>query len=257
MTILKSDAEIEIMRQANQIVAEVFNQLRSMIRPGISTMELDQAAEALILRRGAKPAFKGYSVGGDPFPATLCVSINEEVVHGIPSKERFLATGDIVSIDCGAVFNGFYGDCAKTFPVGVVSEIAASLLRVAEEALHRGIHQVKVGNRIGDVSSAIQSHCEAHGFSIVRDYVGHGVGRDLHEGPQIPNFGAPHTGVRLKKGMVLAIEPMVNVGSFDVEQLDDGWTVVTKDRQLSAHFEHSVAVTDGGPLILSDWPACN
>ncbi len=247
MIFLKSLWEIEKMRRSNAIVAEVLARLRETIKPGITTLELDRLAENLCRKKGAKPAFKGYR----GYPFSLCVSINEEVVHGFPSKKRVLKEGDIVSLDFGVLYDGYYGDAAITVPVGEISERAKRLLRVTEEALYKGIEQAVVGKRLGDISSAIQRYVEAHGYSVVRQFVGHGIGRALHEDPQVPNFGKPGRGIKLKEGMVLAIEPMVNEGTYEVEILADGWTAVTKDRKLSAHFEHTVAITQNGPEILS------
>ncbi len=247
MIFLKSLWEIEKMRRSNAIVAEVLARLRETIKPGITTLELDRLAENLCRKKGAKPAFKGYR----GYPFSLCVSINEEVVHGFPSKKRVLKEGDIVSLDFGVLYDGYYGDAAITVPVGEISERAKRLLRVTEEALYKGIEQAVVGKRLGDISSAIQRYVEAHGYSVVRQFVGHGIGRALHEDPQVPNFGKPGRGIKLKEGMVLAIEPMVNEGTYEVEILADGWTAVTKDRKLSAHFEHTVAITKNGPEILS------
>lgn len=228
------------------MVAEVFEKLRGMIEPGITTKELDQVAEEYILLKGARPAFKGYR----GFPATLCISINEEVVHGIPGQRR-LKEGDIVSLDAGVNYLGYFGDAAITFPVGKVDPEAERLLEVTEKALYIGIEKATVGNRLFDISYAIQSWVESHGFSVVRDFVGHGIGRELHEEPQIPNFGMPHQGPRLGKGMVFALEPMVNEGTYEVRVLPDGWTVVTADGKRSAHFEHTIAITDDGVEILS------
>lgn len=244
--IIKSVREIELLRKSNLIVAEVFKKLEGMIAPGVTTKELDQVAEDLIRSRGGIPAFKGYR----GFPATLCTSINEEVVHGIPNQRK-LKEGDIISIDVGVNFKGYFGDAAKTFPVGEIDEEAKRLLEVTEKALWVGIHEAKLGNRLYDISYAIQTWVEGHGFSVVRDFVGHGIGRDLHEEPQIPNFGSPHQGPRLEKGMVFAIEPMVNEGTYEVKVLQDGWTVVTLDGKRSAHFEHSIAITNGEAEILS------
>jgi methionyl aminopeptidase len=246
MVIIKSHREIEQLKRSNAIVAEVFEKLKGMIVPGITTKELDQVAEEYIVLKGARPAFKGYR----GFPATLCISINEEVVHGIPSQRR-LKEGDIVSLDVGVDFVGYYGDAAITFPVGEVDPEAKRLLEVTEKALYIGIEKAKVGNRLFDISYAIQGWVESHGFSVVRDFVGHGIGRDLHEEPQIPNFGAPHQGPRLEKGMVFALEPMVNEGTYEVRVLSDGWTVVTADGKRSAHFEHTIAITEDGAEILS------
>ena len=246
MIVCKSPAELERMKTANQLVAEVLAALRDAVRPGVTTGDLDALAESQIRAAGAEPAFKGYH----GFPATICASVNEEVIHGIPSQ-RELNEGDVVSIDLGAVLDGFYGDSAITVPVGRVSERAASLLQVTEESLHKAIAQVKVGARISDLGHAVQQHVEKHGFSVVREFVGHGIGSRLHEDPQIPNYGAPGRGPRLAEGMVLAIEPMVNMGQPSVRVLSDGWTAVTIDGLLSAHFEHTVAVTRDGPLVLT------
>ena len=243
---IRTPKEIEIMRQNNRLVAQVLQRLREAIKPGITTKELDQLAEHSIREAGATPAFKGYR----GYPASLCVSINEEVVHGIPGPRR-LKEGEIVSLDLGAYLNEYYGDAAITVPVGKVSEQAARLLEVSQQALVKGIEQATQGNRLLDISHAIQSWVESHGLSVVRDFVGHGIGRELHEDPQVPNFGPPHHGPRLRPGMVLAIEPMINIGTWEVKVLKDGWTVVTADRNLSAHFEHSIAISDGEPDILS------
>jgi methionyl aminopeptidase len=246
MIIIKSPREIEQLKRSNVIVAEVFEKLKGMIVPGITTKELDQIAEDYILVKGARPAFKGYR----GFPATLCISINEEVVHGIPGQ-RQLKGGDIVSLDVGVDFSGYFGDAAITLPVGEVDQEAKKLIEVTERALQIGIEKAKVGNRLFDISYAIQRWVESHGFSVVRDFVGHGIGKDLHEEPQVPNFGAPHQGPRLEKGMVIALEPMVNEGSYEVRVLSDGWTVVTADGKRSAHFEHTIAIAEDGAEILS------
>jgi methionyl aminopeptidase len=246
MVIIKSSREIEQLKRSNAMVAEVFEKLRGMIVPGITTKELDQVAEEYILLKGARPAFKGYR----GFPATLCISINDEVVHGIPGQRR-LKEGDIVSLDVGVNYIGYFGDAAITLPVGEVDPEAKRLLEITKKALYIGIEKAKAGNRLFDISYAIQSWVESHGFSVVRDFVGHGIGRDLHEEPQIPNFGTPHQGPRLEKGMVLALEPMVNEGTHEVKVLSDGWTVVTADGKRSAHFEHTIAITDDGAEILS------
>lgn len=246
MIILKSRDDIERMRKSNRIVAEVLTHLEEYIRPGQTTGELDRMAEAFIKDRGAKPAFKGYQ----GYKHTLCVSINEEVVHGIPG-ERELKEGDIVGIDCGILMDDFYGDHAWSFPIGEVSENAKRLLATTKEALKRGIEAATIDHRLYDISATIQQTAEAQGFSVVRDYVGHGIGRSLHEDPQIPNFGESGTGMKLRVGLVIALEPMINEGTYEVEVLSDGWTVVTKDRKLSAHMEHTIAVTEQGPEILS------
>lgn len=247
MVHLRTPSEIDKLFEVGQIVKEVLDLMGRMVCVGISTIELDKAAEDLILMRGAKPAFKGYH----GYPATACISINNEIVHGIPSARRKLKDGDLVSVDMGAVLDGWVGDSARTFEVGQVSEVAKTLNRVTRESLERAIAQVRPGRRLGDIGHAVQAHAEAHGFSVVKDFVGHGVGRLMHEDPQIPNYGTPGTGLSLKPGMVLAIEPMVNEGSERLYVKSDGWTAVTKDGKLSAHWEHSVAVTDGEPRILT------
>jgi methionyl aminopeptidase len=244
--ILKSPQEIEKMRSSNRIVAEILQRVVAAVRPGARTRDLNALAEELLRKYKARSAFKGYN----GYPAVLCTSVNEEVVHGIPS-DRVLKEGDIVSLDFGAVWEDYYGDAAITVPVGSISAEARRLLRVTEAALGKAIEQARPGNHLGDISAAIQGYVESQGFSAVRDFVGHGIGRFMHERPQIPNFGFPGRGVRLKSGMTLAIEPMINAGGCGVEVLEDGWTAVTRDRSLSAHFEHSVAVTENGPYILS------
>jgi len=244
---LKSPQEIEVMRDANRIVAEILAELTAQIVPGITTMELNELGESLAAKRNARPAFKGYN----GFPYALCASVNEEVVHGMPSRKRVLREGDIVSLDFGVIHREYYGDAAITVPVGQVDEQSRALIRETEKALYQGIAQAVAGNRLTDISHAIQSHVESKGFSVVREFVGHGIGRSLHESPQIPNFGPPGLGVRLRPGMVFAIEPMINQGEHEVEILEDGWTAVTKDRSRSAHFEHSIAITKNGPDILS------
>ena len=246
MIILKSKSEIEKMAMACRIVAEVLEVLVRTVRPGLTTLELDDLAERNIRTRGAVPAFKGYR----GFPNSLCVSINEQVVHGIPSKRR-LRAGDIIGLDLGAKWEGYYGDAAVTVPVGQIPADTECLLTTAREALYMGVKQVQPGKHLSDISHAIQRYAETRGYSVVRAFVGHGIGTALHEEPQVPNFGPPGRGPRLKAGMVLAIEPMVNIGHADVEILDDGWTVVTADGQLSAHFEHTVAITDEGYQILT------
>ncbi len=245
--VIKSSEEISYMQEANQIVAEVLVMLEHEVEAGLTTWELDKLAEDLCLKRKAKPAFKGYR----GFPGSLCVSINEEVVHGIPSRKKKLKKGDIISIDFGVLYNGYYGDSAITLAVDKISLEVNRLLQVTEESLARGIEQVVSGNRIADISSAVQAHVEANGFSVVKQFVGHGIGTALHEPPEIPNFHQGERTARLVPGMVLAIEPMVNLGTYKVKVLRDGWTVITADGKPSAHFEHSVAVTEGGPLVLS------
>ncbi|MEN6433276.1 MAG: type I methionyl aminopeptidase [Smithella sp.] len=246
MVILKLPDEIEKARTSNRIVAEVLNRLREKVKPGVRTRELDKLAAEIADKRGAKPAFKGYN----GYPYALCVSVNEVVVHGMPS-ERILEEGDIVGLDFGVCYQGFFGDAAITLPLGRVTQKASRLMQVTEQSLYAGIEQAKAGNRLGDISAAVQDIVEAAGYSVVRDFVGHGIGKSLHEEPQIPNFGKKGRGIELKSGMILAIEPMVNEGNYKVEILPDGWTVVTKDGSLSAHFEHSIAITDNGPEILS------
>lgn len=247
MIILKSETEVSKIQAACRIVAETLEILRERVKPGITTGELDQIAEEQILARGGKPAFKGYR----DFPATLCVSVNQEVVHGIPSSRRVLASGDIVGLDLGAIRDGFYGDAAITVPVGAISEEVRRLIQVTEASLYKGIEQAVPGNRLSDISHAVQSWVEKAGFSVVRDFVGHGIGRNLHEEPQVPNYGEPGKGPRLKTGMVLALEPMVNMGKYEVRVLNDRWTVVTSDGSFSAHFEHTISITDNGPVILT------
>lgn len=246
MIILKSRAEIEKMRAACRVVAGALAGLRAKVRPGVSTLELDSFAEEYIKGQGAVPAFKGY-LG---YPNTLCASINEVVVHGIPSG-RTLKEGEIIGLDLGAVVDGWFGDAAITLPVGDVPDELKKLIGVTEAALYKGIEQAVAGNRVSDVSHAVQDYAESNGYSVVRDFVGHGIGRRLHEDPQVPNFGPPGQGPRLKKGTTLAIEPMINMGVYQTVVLDDGWTAVTLDRKPSAHFEHTIAVTDNGPEILT------
>ncbi len=247
MIIVKSQAEIDKIAAACRIVGEILEGIKSLVKPGVSTAEIDSYVDRQIRLRNALPAFKGYR----GYPASACVSLNDQVVHGIPSSAARVKEGDLVSIDLGVLLDGFYGDGAITLPVGEISHNAAKLIRVAQEALYLGIERAVAGNRVSDMSAAIQGHCEQHGFSVVRAFVGHGIGRSLHEEPQIPNFGKPGQGPRLREGMTLAIEPMVNAGVPDVRILDDGWTAVTADGSLSAHFEHTVAVTRNGPKILT------
>lgn len=246
MIVIKSPEEIEIMRQAGRIVAETLVELGEAIRPGVTTGQLDNIARRCIKKFGAWPAFLGYH----GFPASICTSVNEEVVHGIPGLRR-LKEGDIISIDVGVFYKGYYGDSTITFPVGEVSPLAKQLIEVTREALFRGIEKAYPGNRLYDISYAIQCCAEAAGFTVVRNYVGHGIGSQMHEEPQVPNFGLPGKGPLLEPGMVLAIEPMVNAGTWEVETLPDNWTVVTRDRSLSAHFEHTVAILENGPEILT------
>ena len=246
MVVLKSPKEIEKIRESNQIVAKILSVLQSEVKPGIDTLYLDNLAEELARENNATPAFKGYR----GFPYSLCASVNEAVVHGFPSKRK-LKEGDILSMDFGVLFGGYFGDSALTVGVGKVSESASRLINVTEQALYKGIDQAVANGRLSDISHAVQKHVENAGFSVVRIFVGHGIGSNLHEDPQIPNFGKPGMGIHLKPGMTLAVEPMVNQKSYDVEILEDGWTAVTKDCGLSAHFEHTIAITNNGPAILS------
>jgi methionyl aminopeptidase len=246
MIIGKSQKEIDKMRASGQLVGRVLQELRAMVAPGITTLEVDRAAEKMIRDGGALPTFKGYN----GFPFSICASVNEQVVHGFPSQYE-LKEGDIFSIDVGATLDGFVGDTATTVPVGRVSEDRLRLIRVTEECLQLAIEQCRAGNHLGDIGFAVQSYAEAEGYSIVRDYVGHGIGRQMHEDPQIPNYGKPGKGPKIKKGYVFALEPMVNMGSLHTRTLKDGWTVVTVDGQPSAHFEHTVAITEEGPEVLT------
>ncbi len=246
MIILKSPQEIERMKGSCRIVAEVLEILKGAAHPGVTTLALNQLAEKETAKRGAKPAFKGYS----GYPYSLCCSLNEQVVHGMPGGRKLLS-GDILSIDFGVIFDGYYGDAALTLPVGEISDSAQRLLKVTEESLEEAIAAARQGNRLSDISYAVQSYVEARGYSVVRDFVGHGIGKNLHESPQIPNFGQPGRGVKLKAGMVLAIEPMINEKSHEVRVLEDGWTAITCDGGLSAHFEHTVAITEKGPVVLT------
>lgn len=247
MIICKSAAEIEKLRRSGRIVREILEEMRAAVKPGVSTLDLEHLAEQRVKDYGVKPAFRGYK----GYPCCLCASVNQEIVHGIPSK-RVLQSGDIVSLDMGVIADGYYGDSAITAPVGEISEPLKRLLKVTEESLRCAISKARVGNRLGDISAAVQQHAEKAGFSVVREFVGHGIGRELHEEPQVPNFGRPGHGPLLKEGMVLAIEPMVNAGSPDVRVLDDKWTAVTADGAYSAHFEHMVAVTRNGPDVLTE-----
>lgn len=244
---IKTDSEIEYMRQAGKIVGETLAMLQEVIKPGITTADLDIIAEEYIRKCGAVPSFKGYY----GFPASLCTSINSEVVHGIPSKDVVLQEGDIISVDCGAILNGFHGDAARTFPVGKISTEAEKLIQVTKESFFKGAEKAVIGNKLTDISHAIQEYAESFGYSMVRDYVGHGIGRNMHEDPEVPNFGRPHRGPKLLKGMVLAIEPMVNLGDYHVKVLPNDWTVVTVDGSLSSHYENTVAITENGPEILT------
>lgn len=247
----KTAKEIEKMRIAGKVVGEILENLSEIIKPGVTTKYIDEFSEKYIRKLKMTPAFLGVTGVRYPFPASACVSINNEVVHGIPNASRVLKSGDIVSVDLGVFYEGYYGDAARTYAVGSISDTAANLLKITELSLQKGIEKALPGNRLGDVSNAVQVVVENGGFSVVRDFVGHGIGRNLHEEPQIPNYGKAGIGVKLLPGMVLAIEPMVNEGRFEVCMLDDGWTVVTKDGSLSAHFEHTVAITENGYEILT------
>jgi len=246
MIYIRSLEEVEKIRESNRIVAETLALLGNEVKAGISTLALDKLAEEYIRSQGARPAFKGYN----GFPASICASIEEQVVHGIPSQ-RELQDGEIIGIDVGALKNGYYGDAAFTFAVGQVDETRQRLMQVTEDSLYKGIEKARAGNHLSDIGHAIQTHVESHGFSVVRSLVGHGIGTQLHEAPEVPNYGNPGRGPELKPGMCLAIEPMVNVGTFEVESLEDGWTIVTIDHKPSAHFEHTIAITESDPLILS------
>lgn len=246
MIIIKSDREIDYMKKAGKIVGETLALLQESIKPGITTGELDRIAEEYIKRNNSTPSFKGYY----GFPASICTSINEEVVHGIPGK-TVLKEGDIISIDCGANYNGYHGDAARTFAVGQISKDAENLINITRESFFKGVEKAIVGNRLTDISSAIQEYAEARGYSVVRDYVGHGIGTKMHEDPEVPNYGRPGRGPKLMNGMVLAIEPMINVGGYQVETQSNDWTVVTKDGTLSAHYENTVAILSNGPEILT------
>ena len=247
MIVIKNKTEIDLMIKAGEVTAEILATLPEIIKPGMSTKELDRWIEDFITKHDMKPAFKGY--GG--FPATACISVNEEVIHGIPSKKRILREGDIVSVDLGTIYKDYYSDAARTYPVGKISEENAKLIRVTEESFFEGLKFCRKGYRLGDVSNAIQNHIEAAGFSVIRDYVGHGVGRNLHEDPQVPNYGKAGHGPKLVPGMTLAIEPMVAAGDYDVEVLDNDWTVVTIDGSMTAHYENSVVITEGDPILLT------
>jgi len=244
---LKGPREIALMRDAGRIVSQILDELERAVAPGVTTWELDALAEKLIYQNKAKPAFKGYH----GFPSCLCASVNQEVVHGIPSRKRKLAEGDLMKLDFGVVYKGFYGDSARTVPVGKVSAEARALLDATRDSLMKGIAAMVPGNHVGDIGHAVQRHVEALGYSVVQDFVGHGIGRALHEPPQVPNYGRPRSGPRLRPGMVLAVEPMINAGSADVTVLEDDWTAVTVDGRLSAHFEHTILVTEGAPEILT------
>lgn len=246
MIIIKNDIEVDYMRFAGRLVGETLARLEEVIKPGVTTAELDKIAEEFILKHNAKPSFKGYH----GFPASICASVNEEVVHGIPAS-RVLQDGDIISIDCGVILNGYQGDAARTIPVGNISANAKKLIDVTKESFFKGIEFANVGNKLTDISAAIQTYVESFDFSVVRDFVGHGIGKELHEDPEVPNFGRPGRGPKLRHGMVLAIEPMVNIGRYHINVQSNGWTVVTRDGSLSAHYENTVAILNNGPEILT------
>ncbi|CAM3680251.1 type I methionyl aminopeptidase [Corallococcus sp. ZKHCc1 1396] len=244
---LKSPGEIALMREAGRIVREILDELEKAVAPGVSTWELDALAEQLIAKKGGRSAFKGYH----GFPGVLCASVNQEVVHGIPNRKRRLVAGDLMKLDFGVVYRGYFGDSARTVPVGRVTAEAQALVDATRQSLEKAIQAMQVGNRIGDIGHAVQSHVETRGFSVVRDFVGHGIGRKLHEPPQVPNYGQAGSGLKLRPGMVLAVEPMVNQGTADVEVLEDEWTAVTVDGKLSAHFEHTILISERGPEVLT------
>ena len=248
--VLKTRREIELMREAGRIAATALKVAGEAVRPGVSTLEIDTIARKYIESQGARPNFLGLY----GFPATACISINNQVIHGIPSKDRILKEGDIVSIDLGAEKNGYHGDNAATFAVGEISDEAKRLIDTTRESLYVGLKQAVAGNRIGDISNAVQVYCEERGYGVVRDFVGHGIGKELHEDPSVPNFGTPGRGVRLLPGMTIAVEPMINQGTWEVNQLSDGWTIVTKDGKLAAHFEHTIAITKDGECMILTLP---
>lgn len=245
--VLKTPAEIERMRLSGALLRQVHQAVEAVVKPGATTMDLERVAEAKIHELGAKPAFKGYQ----NYPACLCTSVNDEVIHGIPSEHKVLRDGDVVSVDCGLLVNGYYSDAAVTYPVGKLSDQAQKLLDVTKASLEEAIQQARVGATLGDIGATVQEMCEAEGYGVVREFVGHGIGRSMHEDPQVPNYGRRGKGQKLKAGMVLAIEPMINAGTAEVQVLKDGWTAVTKDGSWSAHFEHTVAITKDGPLVLT------
>lgn len=251
MIYYKTYDEIELLRKSNMLVAKTHGEVAKIMKEGITTKEIDKMAEEFILDNGGKPGFKGYN----GYPSTLCISVNEEVVHGMPG-DRVLGGGDLVSVDCGVLMNGFYGDSAYTYAIGDMSTEALELMKITKECLYKGIEVALIGNRIGDIGDAVQKHAEGNGFSVVRDLVGHGVGRNLHEKPEVPNYGKQGTGAKLKEGMVIAIEPMINAGVYTVQGLADGWTITTTDSSLSAHYEHTVAITPNGADILSSFDFC-
>ena len=251
MIFLKTSDEIELLRQANLLVGKALAEVANIIEPGVTTRQLDKVAEEFIRDNGAIPTFKGYpNYDGTPFPGSICASVNEVVVHGIPNDVP-LKEGDIISVDCGTLLNGFCGDSCYTFCVGEVDEETKKLLQVTKESLYLGIEQAVHGKRLGDIGSAVQTHCESNGFGVVREFVGHGIGRDMHEAPEVPNYGRKGNGLQLRQGMCIAIEPMINAGHYDVKVLPDGWTVLTKDGSLSAHFEHTIVITPDGPQIMT------
>ena len=247
MIVIKNKSEIDLMKKAGEVTADILKEMPSVIRPGMSTKELDKWIEDYILRNDMKPAFKGY--GG--FPAAACISVNEEIIHGIPSKRKILREGDIVTVDLGTIYKDYYSDAARTYPVGKISDECAKLIKVAEESFFEGLKFCRKGYRLGDVSHAIQSFVEAAGFSVIRDYTGHGVGRDLHEDPPVPNYGKAGHGPKLVPGMTLAVEPMIAAGDYDVDVLDNDWTVVMSDGRMCAHYENSLVITEGDPILLT------
>ncbi|MBL4654446.1 MAG: type I methionyl aminopeptidase [Bacteroidia bacterium] len=249
MIYYKTEEEIELVRESSLLVGKALGEVANHVKPGISTLRLDEIAEQFIRDNGGEPAFKGYN----GFPNTLCISLNEQVVHGIPGADIILEDGDIVSIDCGVLKNEYYGDSAYTFPVGDIDRKVAKLMKVTKESLYKGIEKAVIGNRIGDIGNAIQSYCEANGFGVVRDLIGHGLGRNLHEKPEVPNYGKKGSGIKLEEGLVIAIEPMINMGTKNVRQLNDGWTIITADNKHSAHYEHTIAVKKDKADILSSF----
>ena len=254
MIFLKTEDEIELMRAANMLVAETLAEVAKAIRPGVTTAQLDQLAEEFIRDHGAEPTFKGFpNPYGGPFPGSICTSVNDEVVHGVPTQGRVLRDGDIISVDCGTLLNGFNGDSCYTFAVGEISEEVGQLLQTTKEALYKGIEAAYAGQRIGDIGNAVQQHCEARGYGVVREFVGHGIGKDMHEDPQVPNFGRRGQGKQLKNGMCIAIEPMITMGSREIYMMPDKWTIRTKDGRPAAHFEHTIAIRNGKADILSSF----
>jgi len=245
----KSKNEIELIRKSGQILVKIFEEIRDKIRPGVSTWELDHIAESIIRSAGAVPSFLNY--GTPPFPGSICASINEEVVHGIPRKDRILQDGDIISVDVGAILNGYHSDAARTYPVGNISKEVQKLVNVTEECFWKGFEKVQIGNRLGDVSYAIEEHATAHGYGVVRELTGHGIGKQMHEDPDVPNYGKPGRGLRIEEGLVIAIEPMINMGTRNIIMLEDEWTIVTVDGKPSSHYENTIVATAQGPIVLT------